>query len=135
MKDSANGGGAGNVVWEDNERVFSRDDAEAVAFADTAVVDSSARTGRGRQTTTHLSKMWFWASAACLLAHCLSAELSDGPDQKRHTTEASRSSMNEPGVRSVNYSDTVVSSHPRVTQEVRYARSSRSRGKSPSTSS
>ena len=51
------------------------------------------------------SKMWFCASAACRCAHCQpDAWLSIlSPVQKRQTTDASRSSMNEPGVRSVNY--------------------------------
>ena len=49
--------------------------------------------------------MWFCASAAWRWAHCQSDACSSIAlsVQKRQTTDASRSSMNEPGVRSVNY--------------------------------
>lgn len=54
---------------------------------------------------TYESKMWFWASAAALRAHWRSGLDSStmSPLQKRHTTEASRSSTKDPGVRSVNW--------------------------------
>ena len=50
------------------------------------------------------SKIWFCASAACRCAHCQSAVWSSVffSVQNRQTTEASRSSTNDPGVRSVN---------------------------------
>lgn len=59
MKDGADGGGAGDVVGEDEEGVFAWNDAEAVPFA-----DADGREGEEKQSSADVAKgrrKWKWA--------------------------------------------------------------------------
>jgi hypothetical protein len=102
VQDRANGRRTRNVRRPDEEAVRAGGDAQAEAFADTARHQVSNYEGTAWKGAANLSKMWFCASAAWRRAHWRSEEFSAGPFQNRQTIDASRSSMYDPGVRSVN---------------------------------
>lgn len=103
VQDRPDGGGAGDVVGQDEEAVLAGNDAQAVALTETGT-DEWCMTEVARNFA-YLSNTWFCASAAWRRAHCRSADLSSSaPVQNLHTIDASRSSMKAPGVLSVNWS-------------------------------